>query len=927
MLDLGLIAFAQPALLFALIALPALWLLLRLTPPAPKSQSFPALRLLFGLHPREETPARTPWWILLLRLAIAALLILASAQPLLNPTARMSGSGPLVLVVDDGWAAAPRWQDRQEAWGALLEQAERQNRAVVLASSAPTQDGAAPFFSDLLSPSEAAERLATLEPKPWPSERGALVTAARNLSLEGSAQVIWLSDGLAHPADEELATTLQRLGSLTVLSHAPGGLAKLLLPPARGSAELSAEVRRAESELPEIVAVDAFAEDGRFLGRAEARFEPGATQAQARFNLPLELRNEAVRLAVSGAGGGGAGAVALLDDRWRRRPVGLYAADGVEAERPLLGELFFLERALAPFTELRRGSIQELLSRDLSVLVLADVGRLTPDERQRIEDWMGRGGLLLRFAGPRLTAAVPPPGSQEDPLLLPVRLRQGDRVLTGSLSWDQDSGLAPFAPDSPFAGLAIPEDVQIERQVLAEPSIDLANRTWARLRDGTPMVTAAPQGEGWSVLIHTSANRDWGTLPISGLFVEMLRRLIDLSEGVGAQGDEGASLPPLQLLDGYGRLTPAWPEATAISSLEGEAPQVPTPAAPAGIYGDSQQRRALNLAPALDALQPLSNLPSGVALTGYEASRERDLMPWLLAAALLLASLDLLVALWLRGLLRGFRPAAQAAALGLALLPLTALSPLPTLAQNLPPEDPQAFALQATIDTRLAYVLTGVPAVDRVSHAGLTGLSEILVARTSIEAAEPFGVTPGRDELAFFPLLYWPVTAQQRPLDSLAQQAVSDYLRNGGTIVFDLREERAGQGFGGLVSPGEASLRRLTAGLEIPPLGQIGPDHVMTKAFYLLQDFPGRFTSPSLWVESVGDNQNDGVASVIVTSNDWAGAWAIDSAGRPLFPMVGGNTQREMSFRVGINLVMYAMTGNYKADQVHIPYILERLGQ
>jgi len=95
-----------------------------------------------------------------------------------------------------------------------------------------------------------------------------------------------------------------------------------------------------------------------------------------------------------------------------------------------------------------------------------------------------------------------------------------------------------------------------------------------------------------------------------------------------------------------------------------------------------------------------------------------------------------------------------------------------------------------------------------------------------------------------------------------------------------------------------------------------------------MQDFPGRFAGGTLWIESAEGRVNDGVSSVIIGANDWAGAWAIDEQGRPLFPAVpGGERQREMAFRFGVNLVMYALTGNYKTDQVHVPYILERLGQ
>src|SRR5437588_1675533 len=106
MFALGSLAFASPWLLVALAALPVIWWLLRVTPPAPRRIAFPAITLLLGLRPREETPARTPWWLILLRTVLAGLVIIGLAHPLLNPRAHLSGTGPLVLVIDDGWAAA-----------------------------------------------------------------------------------------------------------------------------------------------------------------------------------------------------------------------------------------------------------------------------------------------------------------------------------------------------------------------------------------------------------------------------------------------------------------------------------------------------------------------------------------------------------------------------------------------------------------------------------------------------------------------------------------------------------------------------------------------------------------------------------------------------------------------------------------------------
>ena len=240
-----------------------------------------------------------------------------------------------------------------------------------------------------------------------------------------------------------------------------------------------------------------------------------------------------------------------------------------------------------------------------------------------------------------------------------------------------------------------------------------------------------------------------------------------------------------------------------------------------------------------------------------------------------------------------------------------------------------ARALRATLETSLAYVITGDPSADRVSRAGLAGLSRVLRQRTSVEPAEPLGVDVERDELAFFPLLYWAVSIQQVPPSDRALEKLNRYMRSGGTILFDTRE-RGDFAVGTLGGEGPAGrhLRLLLRGLDISTLIPVPRDHVLTKAFYLMSDFPGRWSGGRVWVERRGGRHNDGVSSVIIGSNDWAGAWAVDRFGAAMFPVVPqGELQREMAYRFGVNWVMYALTGNYKTDQVHVPAIIERLGQ
>ncbi|MEQ8964740.1 MAG: DUF4159 domain-containing protein, partial [Azospirillaceae bacterium] len=271
------------------------------------------------------------------------------------------------------------------------------------------------------------------------------------------------------------------------------------------------------------------------------------------------------------------------------------------------------------------------------------------------------------------------------------------------------------------------------------------------------------------------------------------------------------------------------------------------------------------------------------------------------------------------------RAATAAGAAGLAALLLAGGPPGGTAYA----QGDDSFALRAANETLLAYVETGLPAVDATSQAGLDGLAAILRQRTAVEAAGAIGVDPARDDLAFFPMLYWPVVPEQPALAEATIARLNAFMRNGGTIVFDTRDQSRGGtsgAFGG--GPGTQRLRTLAEGLDVPPLTPVPPEHVLTKAFYLMQEFPGRYAGGDVWVQDGEDTVNDGVSPVVIGANDWAGAWAVDEAGRPLNAVVpGGERQREMARRFGVNLVMYALTGNYKADQVHVPAILERLGQ
>ena len=933
MLEFGSFAFTAPWILTALVALPALWFLLRVTPPSPRLVSFPPMRLLLTLRPREETPSRTPWWLILLRMLLAALVILALAHPLLNPGAALRGSGPLVLVIDDGWASAANWPQRVEKINQLLDQAERENRPVRVLSTAPGTPGEPIQVSNLLRAGAARQIAAGLQPKPWPVDRAQALAAIRAIEIEGSAHIVWLANGIGDADAAPLAEHLQTRGSVQLIEQPVPARSLLIQAPKSENDVMEVPVQRVPGRLEQSAWVRAVSDDGRLIAREQALFGAGEGAASVRLTLPGELRNDVARIEVEDARN--AGEVFLVDERWRRRPVGIVSGDIAEAEQPLLSSIYYLERALRPFAEVRRGSVSDLFNREIAVIVLADIGKLIDTDREALDAWMKNGGVTLRFAGPRLAA-----GGDD---MIPVRLRGGGRVIGGAMSWAEPARLLPFEETSPFAGIQAPEDVRITRQVLAEPALDLNQKTWARLSDGTPLVTAEKRGRGWLVLVHTTANTDWSNIPLSGLFVDMLRRIVGLSAGV-VSDDQTALLPPLQTLNGFGRLGSPSNDAVSIAARDFDETR-PGPANPPGYYGLDAGRRALNLASAITSLQPMDDIPPGVERAGFVSTPAVDFKPWLLLAALILALIDLVVSFFLRGFVDIRRLGRSGAAVILAgLLSMPALdrasaqmsgqaivqaqTQTPGEAAS-PPTGPDAAALAATLKTRLAFVVTGDRALDDMTESGLKGLSDILRRRTAIDAAEPIAVRIESDELAFFPLLYWAVSPRQELLSDQTRGKLNQYLKTGGTILFDTRERGgfASDATGGVGAAG-LHLRRLMRGLDIPALTHTPQDHVLTKAFYLLNDFPGRWAGGPVWVERRGGRHNDGVSSVIIGSNDWAGAWAVDSLGRPMAAVVpGGERQREMAYRFGVNWVMHALTGNYKTDQVHVPAIIDRLGQ
>ncbi len=907
------LAFAAPAALAALIGLIGLYWLLRVTPPRPRRQIFPPVRLLIGLAPKETTAFRTPWPLLLLRLAIAALVVLAMAGPIwraLESAAR--GKAPLLIVLDDGWAAAPDWARRMTLARETADAAARAGRPVALA---PLSLGAQEIAA---SEGEAVvAKLAALAPVSYMPPRGpARLGVAAFLAAHPQTETLWIADGLDFGDGVEFARAFAGQ-SAEVAADPETALALVGAQSLPAAMEVS--LARASDSGRARGMVRAFDARGRSLGEAPFDFD-GKTAAKARFELPVELRNDISRLAIDGETA--AGAVWLVDERAKRRRVAVVAGGNADLAEPLLAPTYYIKKALAPFAEVRAPKqgvvdpIAELLAEQPSALVLADMNLAGPDH-DKIDAFVKGGGVLIRFAGSRT-------GSVDDDLI-PTPLRSGGRTLGGALSWETPKLIAPFEPPSPFVGLTAPEEVTVSRQVLAEPGPGLTDKTWARLADGTPLVTAARRGKGLIVLFHITADTTWSNLPLSGLFVEMLRRIVAEANaaptGPGAAIAAKSALPPWRTLDGFGAL--GEPPATAKPLPPGFAGAADAEHPP-GFYGAPDSAAALNALPEGAALRVADFAGLAMRKGGLTSEPPLDLKPWLLLAAFLGFLVDCVASV---GTSRAAWRWRGAAALGLAL----------SLA---PAHDARAGVtdLQAATATRLGYVLTGDAEVDETSRLGLEQLTRALDLRTSAALSDPVALDPAKDELTFYPLIYWPVAAERPQPPAAAVSRIAAFMHNGGTVIFDTRDALS-SGLDDGPGPATLWLRTLLKGVDVPVLEPVPGDHVVTKTFYLLKSFVGRTENGQTWIEALPpiDPSNslnaparagDSVSPIVISSNDLAGAWAAREDGSALYPLVpGGPRQREMALRGGVNLVMYALTGNYKADQVHARDLLERLAR
>lgn len=900
-----------PLYLCFLLLLPALWWLIRVLPPKAKEQIFPPTLLLSKLHPKYNDASTIPLWLLILRICAVASLIIAFANPvILPPQEKDKTPQKLVLIFDNGWASFPHWSERLKTIQALSEATLRAHGHVTILLSARNENGEWSSPITPMHPEELHTLLFKLHPQNWGINRQILaqhLSSPEISALLHHAHVIFISDSLGDGHEQDLVTPLALANDIEDIRWSGCDIIQLHPTASKHNDEFIAETLPQCASTPLSLQGLNLSPNGHFNTIYHWNIQ---TNHPFHASLPpaLSLPLNALKIEHIPAPEG----VFLLNATQTQASIGLIHLSGDNAL--ITGSAFYLSRAIKTFNHLQINDLHYLLQQPLTLLIAPD-GAITQETKAPVEKWVEKGGMLVRFAGDGLAQENITDDISAKNMLIPVPLIQGKRQLGGAMSWGTAQKLATFPPSSPFAGLSIPKDITVTRQILAQPSNQLEEHVWATLEDGTPLVTIRQQGKGMIVLFHITPTANWSNLVLSELFPEMLERLSQKAALLShhhnlIQNNNISSLPAWRILDSHAKLNP--PSSTNMPLPANNPHPLLSPFLQAGYYGTVEKTVPLNLANAESHLKKEPLL--GKARNPQHLQLEYPLAALMTALALALLLIDAILSLKRANALT---PHLKRTIPVFLLFSYHLCDIKNSYAAT---QSPPAAALE----TKLAYITSPNEEMNKILQEGLDGLSQFVNQRSTAHLGKAVPVILGKDPLAFYPILYWAIEPNT-VLTPAQRDALNDYMHHGGLLIIDeMGADSLLDGNNG--SATHHALQEATKDLDIPPLKEVTDKDVLSYSFYLLHQFPGRINNQKIYIARSGNDEGDDVSPVIIGNSDWAHAWAIDENGEhPFAVLPDGQQQRILAYRTGMNMVIYALTGNYKSDQRLYPEMLKLL--
>lgn len=878
------IGFTMPWALLSLFSLPFLWYLMHTRRPRARFVRFPAIRLLLELPQHEATPKTAPWYHVLIRLLGISALFIALAGPYWQAPNTPSTSiqkQPVLIILQNDWQAFGQWEGQQAAVRKTLERLTQENRLALIIPTLQTKNIPQEFTAASPWQSFSTKIVPHASSMDWDDFQKRLKNA---LALSSSPiDVLWIGPRTQRQ-DQDLRAILADQTVFYDYSDPALSTPKAVLHAVERHQD-GYEIRySAAPQTP--LSISLRDEKNQALWSAPLPMIEDL-QSKAVINVPPALRPQARSLLLGNHPH--PAAQHHLTDQWRDQHILLLAPNN--QGQTLTDPAYYLKTALAPYVQVSRNNSVPNDFSPYHIIMDSAQRPLSARDEQRLAQWVQAGGTFIRFGHSHF---------QPDRLNSPLNvtpLRPHLRYFSGSLSWEKTGLLAPFPADGPFYTLETSDKVNVQQHQLPRAPLPPDVAIWARLQDNSPLITARRSGQGQLVQFYIAPLADWSNLIYAGTFESLLIRTLQQAHRPqdGMQNDR--PLVPHAFFTPQGSLAPL---STTLSIPSLRIPdlttKMPSQDTPAGLYaqGSVQYYYSLGAFTVLPNSAPTA-LPWQTAQLAV-----LFLQGWFLMIAFICLVLDSLFSN------HRLRRSSVVILLALYATPLSAADPTPLSAKT----------YEALSQMRLAYVESGQPPIDHAVNRGLLGLSRVMRQRTSVHLAAPHTFDPNQEDPSLYPLIYWPLPEPLADLSIPAQKRLKSYLQNGGMIIFDTLGKARPQ-----------AISSLTNQLSLSTLAPIDTDHILTRTFYLLSQFPGQYDHPKLWAEQNNNSNLDGVSSVLIGQNSWAYAWARDDNNKPLYPVIpNGEDQREYAYRSGINMVLYALSGHYKGDQVHMPAILQRLG-
>ncbi|MBN8646846.1 MAG: DUF4159 domain-containing protein [Caulobacterales bacterium] len=870
--------FLSPIALFVLVALPIIYIVSRFVPKPPKSINFGAIFILKNIIAPRPIPKHAPLWLKILRLFLAGIFILACAMPILqNPNSAKIISKDILLVIDDDVANANEFNQIKNELKNFIDIESTKNNALKLV----VQNCNSKTLNPINSPQNAKNYIDTIIPKPIICDKGNYIKTLGD--IRENYRVIYIANNVNQLNDAKFFEILNRISNGDLIIRRPNINFAIIE---------SANIEKNGLRL-NIISNGQFSKKITIFGENSKVLISNNIHNGGNF---IEISQNILRMAqyLKIEGQNNAAATYIID-AFNRRPL-ILTPKANSSDQPLLSDANFINSAMEIIGDVKNYEGKIDFKAAPNAIIFGDVENFDDVETNALMQYLKNGGTIIRFLGPKSLSKEESPFFTAPINLVPHILSTGFAV--------ENLSIAPLPKNSIFSDIEFPQKINIGQSILLKSANNDA-KTLINLSDGAPLLSMREIGAGKLYMFHTSAAPIWSDIGLSNLQLAFLKRIIlqTSAKAIPASTLEAnVILRPRIVIDENGNLS---------KNTNGIKPFI-TPITNqtkvdndhyAGIYEGDGASLVINAGTNIKELKP-QNLPKSQDFEND--TKSLALYSYLLFFGFILLLIDNMI---LNLPKFSFK---KASGIVSALIIFAFLIPHPTNAQT--------KSQEKSDDIKLTFLITPDNITNEQAKAGLNGISQILRRRTNIEPSGIIGLDPSKDELAKHPIIYWllPKTSQSLPLEAV--QNLNKYMQNGGILFIDTR--------GLSMEPKRAQdiLKTAVNGLKIPPLEKVPPEHVLKKTFYILQNFPGFYSNASLWVQSdatTNYSANDGVSPIIISNGDLARAWAQKTPENG-FDAINDDFAHELSLRVGINIYLYALTGQYKADQVHVRSLLER---